>query len=43
MQLAGKVVLVTWAQHGIGRAMALEFASVGADVEINRLIDVGAA
>jgi NAD(P)-dependent dehydrogenase (short-subunit alcohol dehydrogenase family) len=29
MQLAGKVVLVTGAQQGIGRAMALEFAAAG--------------
>jgi 3-oxoacyl-[acyl-carrier protein] reductase len=43
MQLGGKVVLVTGAQQGIGRAMALEFAAAGADVAINWLDDVGAA
>ena len=43
MQVAGKVVLVTSAQQGIGRAMALEFAAAGADVAINGLDDEGAA
>ena len=43
MQLAGKVVLVTGAQQGIGRAMAREFAAAGADVAINWLDDEGAA
>jgi len=43
MQVAGKVVLVTGAQQGIGRAMALEFAAAGADVAINWLDDAGAA
>ncbi|HWZ68464.1 MAG TPA: SDR family NAD(P)-dependent oxidoreductase [Stellaceae bacterium] len=40
MQFAGKVVLVTGAQQGIGRAMALEFAAAGADAAVNRLDDV---
>lgn len=43
MQFAGKVVLVTGAQQGIDRAMALEFAAAGADVAINWLVDDGAA
>jgi NAD(P)-dependent dehydrogenase (short-subunit alcohol dehydrogenase family) len=43
MQLAGKVVLVTGAQQGIGRAMALKFGAAGADVAINWLDDEGAA
>jgi NAD(P)-dependent dehydrogenase (short-subunit alcohol dehydrogenase family) len=43
MQFAGKVVLVTGSQQGIGRAMASEFAAAGADVAINWLDDEGAA
>jgi NAD(P)-dependent dehydrogenase (short-subunit alcohol dehydrogenase family) len=43
MQCAGKIVLVTGAQQGIGRAMAVEFAASGADVAINWLDDEGAA
>src|SRR5437763_2611105 len=43
MSLAGKMVLVTGAQQGIGRAMALEFAAAGADVAINWLDDEAAA
>jgi NAD(P)-dependent dehydrogenase (short-subunit alcohol dehydrogenase family) len=43
MQVAGKVVLVTGAQQGIGRAMAVEFAKAGADIAINWLDDQGAA
>lgn len=43
MQCAGKVVLVTGAQQGIGRAMAIEFALAGADIAINWLDDQRAA
>jgi NAD(P)-dependent dehydrogenase (short-subunit alcohol dehydrogenase family) len=43
MLLTGKVVLVTGAQQGIGRAMTREFAAAGADVGINWLDDDGAA
>jgi len=43
MDLVGKVVLVTGAQQGIGRAMALAFAAAGADVGINWLDDAKAA
>ena len=43
MQFAGKVVLVTGAQQGIGRAMVLEFAAAGADVAINWVDDDAAA
>src|SRR6266852_865095 len=43
MSFAGKVVLVTGAQQGIGRSMALEFAAAGADVGVNWLDDEAAA
>ena len=43
MQCTGKVVLVTGAQQGIGRAMALAFAEAGADVGINWLDNAAAA
>lgn len=43
MPCIGKVVLVTGAQQGIGRAMAVEFAAAGADVAINWLDDQKAA
>lgn len=40
---AGKIVLVTGAQQGIGRAMAVEFAAAGADIAVNWLDDERAA
>jgi NAD(P)-dependent dehydrogenase (short-subunit alcohol dehydrogenase family) len=43
MQCAGKIVLVTGAQQGIGRATALEFAGAGADVAVNWVDDEAAA
>jgi NAD(P)-dependent dehydrogenase (short-subunit alcohol dehydrogenase family) len=43
MQFSGKVVLVTGAQQGIGRAMAAAFAAAGADVAVNWLDDEPAA
>jgi NAD(P)-dependent dehydrogenase (short-subunit alcohol dehydrogenase family) len=43
MQLVGKVVLVTGAQQGIGRAIAVEFAAAGADIAVNWFDDEGAA
>ena len=43
MQLLGKTALVTGAQQGIGRGIALAFAEAGADVAINWLDDEAAA
>jgi NAD(P)-dependent dehydrogenase (short-subunit alcohol dehydrogenase family) len=40
---AGKIVLVTGAQRGIGSAIALRFAAAGADVALNFLDDKPAA
>jgi 3-oxoacyl-[acyl-carrier protein] reductase len=40
---AGKTVLVTGAQRGIGRAIAIRFAAAGADVALNYLDDKAAA
>jgi len=42
-QFAGKVVLVTGAQQGIGRATALAFGGAGAAVAVNWLDDESAA
>ncbi len=41
--LSGQAALVTGAQQGIGRAIAVAFASAGADVAINYLDDRAAA
>src|SRR5262245_51716078 len=40
---AGKIVLVTGAQRGIGREIALRFAAAGADVALNFLDDKATA
>jgi 3-oxoacyl-[acyl-carrier protein] reductase len=40
---AGKIVLVTGAQRGIGRAVGLRFAQAGADVALNFLDDEAGA
>jgi NAD(P)-dependent dehydrogenase (short-subunit alcohol dehydrogenase family) len=43
MDLSGKIVLVTGAQQGIGRAIALRCGAAGADVAVNWLDDENAA
>src|SRR5262245_41694520 len=43
MRCEGKIVLVTGAQRGIGRAVAIRFAREGADIALNYLDDKQAA
>src|SRR5438045_9541259 len=43
MELSGKIVLVTGAQQGIGRAVGLRCAGAGADIAVNWLDDESAA
>ena len=43
MRMTGKIVLVTGAQQGIGRAITMAFAAAGADVAINWFDDERAA
>src|SRR3989442_12990989 len=43
MRLRGRISLVTGAQQGIGRGIALAFAREGADVAVNYLDDRAAA
>ena len=43
MQLSGQVALVTGAQQGIGKAIALAYGREGADVVVNYLDDAAAA
>ena len=43
MRCKGKIVLITGAQQGIGRAVALRFAQEGADVALNFFDDKAAA
>src|SRR6266571_2147605 len=43
MELEGQVAIVTGAGRGIGRAIALELASLGADVVIAEVLEANAA
>src|SRR5580765_5057652 len=43
MELEGRTAIVTGAGRGIGRAIALELASLGADVVIAEILEANAA